>query len=87
MVDLLKEIAGLGVCQMGHVWLRTLKSVAAKQRLLKLGWRSVEGKLCISVGPNGQEVRVKLHWVPFEVPNDVLCKALEEFGSLGEVTR
>ncbi|KAM7304797.1 hypothetical protein ISCGN_014697 [Ixodes scapularis] len=82
-----EDVTGLGVCQMGHVWLCSLKSSYAKQRLLKLGLLTIRGKLCIPVDPNRQEVRVKLHWVPFDVPNEVLRKALEEFGSVGEVTR
>ncbi|KAM7285237.1 hypothetical protein ISCGN_032195 [Ixodes scapularis] len=86
-VDMLKEVAGLGVCQMGHVWLCSLKSAAAKERLLKLGWLTVKGKLCIPVDPNRQEVRVKLHWVPFDVPNDVLRRALEEYGTVNEVSK
>ncbi|KAM7304845.1 uncharacterized protein ISCGN_014745, partial [Ixodes scapularis] len=85
--DLRKDVAGLGVCQMGHVWLCSLKSAAAKERLLQLGRLTVKGKLCIPVDPNRQEVRAKLHWVPFDVSNDTLRKALEEYGTVHEVTK
>ncbi|KAG0410212.1 hypothetical protein HPB47_012654 [Ixodes persulcatus] len=33
------------------------------------------------------EVRAKLHWVPFDVSNDTLRKALEEYGTVHEVTK
>ncbi|KAM7308595.1 uncharacterized protein ISCGN_012229 [Ixodes scapularis] len=85
--DLRKDVAGLGVCQMGHVWLCSLKSAAAKERLLQLGRLTVKGKLCVPVDPNRQKVRAKLHWVPFDVSNDTLRRALEEYGTVHEVTK
>ena len=37
--------------------------------------------------PDRREVRLKLHWLPFDVPNDALKRALEEFGVVREITR
>lgn len=62
-----------------------LKSAAAKQRFLKLGWLTLKGKLCIPVDLNWLEGRVMLHRLPFAVPNEVLLMVLEKFGSTGEV--
>lgn len=85
--DYRKDVAGLGACQMGHVWLCSLKTAAAKERLLRLGRLTVKGKLCIRVDRNKQDVRAKVHWVPFDVANDTLRKALEYFGTVQEVAR
>ncbi|KAM7300638.1 uncharacterized protein ISCGN_016246 [Ixodes scapularis] len=85
--NLRKDVAGLGVCQMGHVWLCSLKIAVAKERLLQLGRLTVKEKLGVPVDLNRQEVRAKLHWVPFVVSNDTLRKALEEYGTVHEVTK
>lgn len=80
MVDLLKAVSGLGVCLMGHVWHCSLKSTAAKQRLLHLGFLTVKDKLCIPVGPNRQEVPVKLDWIHLDGSNEVFARPKKSSG-------
>ncbi|KAM7294843.1 hypothetical protein ISCGN_024348 [Ixodes scapularis] len=86
-LGILKEVAGMGVFQMGHVWTVRLKSTAAKDQLLQPGKFQVKGGWCVPIDPEQREVRLKLHWVPLDVPSDTLKKALGDYGIVREITR
>uniref|UniRef100_A0A6B0VAX7 CCHC-type domain-containing protein n=1 Tax=Ixodes ricinus TaxID=34613 RepID=A0A6B0VAX7_IXORI len=86
-LGVLSDVTGMGVFQMGHVWIVRLKSTAAKEKLMMSGKFKVKGGWCVPMDPDRREVRLKLHWVPFDVPNDALKRALEEFGVVREITR
>ncbi|KAM7281470.1 hypothetical protein ISCGN_006008 [Ixodes scapularis] len=72
---------------MNHVWSVTFHSQASKFKLLQLKEFPVKGKRCLVVDPNKAEIKLKLHWVPCEVPDDVVRKALEPFGKVEAVER
>uniref|UniRef100_A0A6B0V2U0 CCHC-type domain-containing protein n=1 Tax=Ixodes ricinus TaxID=34613 RepID=A0A6B0V2U0_IXORI len=86
-LGVLSDVTGMGVFQMGHVWIVRLKSTAAKEKLMMSGKFKVKGGWCVPMDPDRREVRLKLHWVPFDVPNDALKRALEEFGVVREIIR
>ncbi|KAM7301768.1 hypothetical protein ISCGN_017285 [Ixodes scapularis] len=72
---------------MSHVWMVTLKSSSAKQKLVSAGTIEAKGRRCLVVDPEKNEVRIKLHWIPFHLPDDNVRKALEPYGKVTEVAR
>lgn len=83
----LTEILAIGPYQYNNVWMVTLHTLAAKHRLLQAAELTVKGKRCLVLDPNKVEVRVRLHWVPYHLPNIALREALEKFGKVEEITR
>lgn len=86
-VGVLPGVAGLGAFQMSHVWLLKLHSLEAKTKLLEAGNLQVKGRFCLLVDPSRRELRIKLHWVTFDVPADTVLRAFEPFGSVKEIIR
>ncbi|KAM7313855.1 uncharacterized protein ISCGN_003642 [Ixodes scapularis] len=84
-LGVLREVAGIGAYQMSHVWLLDLRTDAAKLKLANAGRLAVKGRTCIVVDPSRQEVRIKLHWVAFDVSNDTIRKAFSEYGEVKDV--
>ncbi|KAH9367356.1 hypothetical protein HPB48_010151 [Haemaphysalis longicornis] len=85
LLGVLKDIAGIGPFQMGHVWLIKLKTPEARQRLLDSGGLQVMGRYCAVIDPIQQEVTVKVHWVPFHVADAVLVRVFADFGDVKDV--
>ncbi|KAG0410045.1 hypothetical protein HPB47_012840 [Ixodes persulcatus] len=83
----LKDIAAFGAFRMNHVWMLTLHSSAAKQKLVKERQLQIKGKLCLVIDPDTSDVSLKLHWVPFYVPDEFVRRALEPYGKVLEVAR
>ncbi|CAN7939443.1 unnamed protein product [Ixodes hexagonus] len=65
----------------------TLKSLIAKKKLVDAGDFQAKGRRCLVIDPDKAEVRLKLHWIPFHLPDDNVKKALEPYGKVEEVTR
>lgn len=86
-LGLMKDMKAFGSFQMNHVWIITMKSLAAKHRLLAAGEIQVKGKRCLVLDPNKTEVRVKLHWIPYHMPNHTIRAALEGYGRIEEISR
>lgn len=84
-VGVLREVVGIGAYQMAHVWLLDLRTEAAKQKVIEAGRLTVKGRTCLVVDPARQELRVKVHWVSFDVPNDAIRRAFSEYGDVKEV--
>lgn len=73
---------------MSHVWMVTLKSPSAKQKLVAAGTiEAKKGRRCLVIDPKKDKVRVKLHWTAFHLPDDNVRRALESYGKATEVTR
>ncbi|KAM7311425.1 uncharacterized protein ISCGN_008332 [Ixodes scapularis] len=83
----LGDIAALGAYQMNHVWMATLRTAEAKRRLVDAKELQVKGLRCLVVDPSITEVRLRLHWIPYDVPDDVVRKGLEPYGKVLEVSR
>ncbi|KAM7281857.1 hypothetical protein ISCGN_002018 [Ixodes scapularis] len=86
-LDVMKDLAAAGPHQMNHVWLLRLHSLAAKQRLVDAKELTVKGGRCLVIDPASLAVTLKLHWVPYDVPNVLVKKELERYGKLADVTR
>lgn len=82
----IQEVCGIGAYQMSHVWLINFRTDGAKKKLLESGPLSVKGRPCLVVDPVRHELRVKLHWVAFNVTNETIRKIFAEYGDVKEVT-
>ncbi|XP_040079103.1 uncharacterized protein LOC115330832 [Ixodes scapularis] len=86
-LQILGDVASFGAYQMNHVWLVTFHSASTRNRLLAAKELTVKGKRCILIDPKNSETCLKLHWVPYHVPDDTVRRALEPYGKVHEVTR
>lgn len=84
---LLPEVIALGAYQMNHLWAVTFKDAEGPKKLLALKEVTVKNRRCIVIDPQNQEVRLKLHWVLHNVPDDEVRNALEPYGKVMEVTK
>lgn len=87
VLGLLKEIESFGCSQMDHVWIITIKSLAAKHGPLKTGELQDEGKKCLVIDPSKSEVPFNLHWVQFQAQSRTNRAALVGYGEVQKVTR
>lgn len=72
---------------MGHAWVVTFHLAHEKEKVVKQdGFHGQAGK-CLVIDPNDREVRMKLHWVPYHADDNLICKALELYGKVVEITR
>lgn len=83
----LSDNAGLGAFQMNHVWLATLRTPKTKERLLNAKELNVKALHCLIIDPSTTEVRVRLHWLAFHVPDDAVRRLLEPYGKVSNVGR
>ncbi|KAM7299341.1 uncharacterized protein ISCGN_019908 [Ixodes scapularis] len=83
----LPEVSALGAYQMNHVWAVTFKTPVGKKRILETPELTVKGRRCVVVDPCHQDIRVKLHWLLFNVPDDDVRAALAPYGKVTEVAR
>ncbi|CAN7940347.1 unnamed protein product [Ixodes pacificus] len=86
-VGVLPGAAGLGAFQMSHVWLLKLRTPEDKAKLLEAGRLEVKGRFCLVVDPSRRELRIKLHWVTFDLPVDTVRRAFQPFGVVREIIR
>ncbi|KAG0434728.1 hypothetical protein HPB47_018914 [Ixodes persulcatus] len=86
-IAVLSDIVALGAFQMIHVWLATLRTSEAKERLVSSKELVVKNLRCVIIDPSTTEVRVRLHWVPFHVHDDAVRRLLEPYGKVIEVGR
>ncbi|KAM7280979.1 uncharacterized protein ISCGN_006179 [Ixodes scapularis] len=83
----LSDIVALGAFQMNHLWMATLRAPEAKQRLLDAKELEVKKLRCVVIDPCCTEVRVRLHWIPFHVPDNAVRMLLEPYGKVGDAGR
>uniref|UniRef100_A0A090X973 Putative l1-5 dr n=2 Tax=Ixodes ricinus TaxID=34613 RepID=A0A090X973_IXORI len=72
---------------MNHVWMVTLHTEDAKRRLVAAKELKVKGLRCLVIDPSNSEVRVRVHWLPFHVPDEAVQRALAPYGKVNEVIR
>ncbi|KAH8037466.1 hypothetical protein HPB51_010993 [Rhipicephalus microplus] len=66
------QISGIGAYRMSHVWLLNMKTEQAKKALTDAGVLKVEDRVCLVIDPTRQEVKMKLHWLAFDVTKDAI---------------
>lgn len=72
---------------MNHVWAVTLKSSEAVKKLLRSATITVKSRRCLVVDPNNQDLRLKMHWVLYNVNEEDIREALAPYGEVTEVSR
>ncbi|KAM7303674.1 uncharacterized protein ISCGN_013616 [Ixodes scapularis] len=83
----MKHVVGLGAFQFNHVFVCTLNSTDAKDKLTALKNVKVKGRKCVVVDPNFTEVVLRVHWLPTYVTDREVSAAFAEFGVVKEITR
>ncbi|KAM7293344.1 uncharacterized protein ISCGN_026474 [Ixodes scapularis] len=86
-LGLLPEVVALGAYQMNHVWAVTFKTTEGSKKLLAESELVVKGRRCIVVDPGNRDVRLKLHWLLFNVGDDDVRAALAPYGKVLDVSR
>lgn len=76
----LQDLKACGPYKMSHFWAVTFHTQASKIKLLELKELKVMGRRCLELDPNKAEIRLKLRWLPSEVPDDIVRKALDPLG-------
>ncbi|KAH6920910.1 hypothetical protein HPB50_028102 [Hyalomma asiaticum] len=84
-LGIIQQVSGIGAYQMSHVWLLNMKTDEAKKTLLHAGLLSVKNRPCLVVDPVKQELRLKLHWVAFDVNAETIRRAFREYGEVRDV--
>ncbi|KAM7288461.1 uncharacterized protein ISCGN_028692 [Ixodes scapularis] len=84
-LGLLPEVLALGAYQMNHVWAVTFKSLDGKRKILAAGDLVVKGHRCVSIDPGNRDIRIKLHWLLYHVPDDEVRAAFAPYGHVSEV--
>ncbi|KAG0424689.1 hypothetical protein HPB47_028098 [Ixodes persulcatus] len=72
---------------MTEVWAVTLKSTDGVRRTLATPELTVKGRLCLTIDPENQDVRIKLLWLLFNVLDDDVRAALAPYKTALEVVR
>ncbi|XP_064471327.1 uncharacterized protein LOC135385758 [Ornithodoros turicata] len=83
----MKEIASFGSYLFNHVWIVTFHSEAEKEKLRQVGELKVKGRRCMIIDPNSSEVTLKLHWIPMNVSDEVVRRALSTYGKTTDMVR
>ncbi|KAM7296755.1 uncharacterized protein ISCGN_021910 [Ixodes scapularis] len=81
------DVVSLGQYQMSHVWMLTLTSMAATEKVKAAGQLKVKGKKCLVIDPNSKDIKVKLLWLPTYLEDRRVAEALEPYGKLRTITR
>ncbi|KAH8033308.1 hypothetical protein HPB51_009490 [Rhipicephalus microplus] len=85
-LGVIQQVSGIGAYQMSHVWLLNMKTEQAKKASTNAGVLKVKDRVCLVIYPTRQEVKVKLHWLAFDVTKDAVRRAFYEYGDVKEVT-
>ncbi|KAM7280963.1 hypothetical protein ISCGN_005801 [Ixodes scapularis] len=83
----LREVLSLGQFQMSHVWMVTLVSSEAAEKLKAAKELTVKGKKCMVIDPNSKDVKLKLLWLPSYLEDKKIAEALSPFGTVRSVSR
>ncbi|XP_077539482.1 uncharacterized protein LOC144152145 [Haemaphysalis longicornis] len=86
-LELLPEVLALGAFQMSHVWAVTFKSELGVKKILEAKELHVKGRHCLVIDPANQDLRLKLHWLLYNVTEDDVRVALAPYGRVSEVPR
>ncbi|KAH7994222.1 hypothetical protein HPB51_026448 [Rhipicephalus microplus] len=62
-----------------------MKTEQAKKALTDASVLKVKDRACLVIDPTRQEVKMKLHWLAFDVTKDAIRRAFYEYGDVKEV--
>ncbi|XP_077527934.1 uncharacterized protein LOC144139474 [Haemaphysalis longicornis] len=86
-LELLPEVLALGAYQMNHVWALTFRDESGVKRMLAATDVKVKERRCLVIDPANQDVRMKLHWILYNVPDDEVRAALLPYGRVVDIGR
>lgn len=85
---LLEYVESVAPKLLSSIWVLKMKTTEGKQTVANVRGLHVKGMYCAIVDPCLQEETcVRVHWVPFNVPNETLRNAFQRFGVVKEVIR
>jgi len=76
----LKSLEAVGPTQDASVWELTFTSIDAADYFVQAGDFSIRDMMATVQGADNQSYRLRLHWIPYYVSNDVFVEALEAKG-------
>lgn len=82
-----KDLVALGPFQMSHVWMAVFANGAAKYKVKAHEELEIKQKRCLVIDPTKDEIKMKLLWLPPQLPDSEVKKVLEPFGTVKEITR
>ncbi|CAN7994986.1 unnamed protein product [Ixodes hexagonus] len=82
-----EDLIALGSYQMNHVWMAVFANGAAKNKVKAYQELEIKQKRCIVIDPSKEEVKLKLLWLPPQLPESEVKRALEPYGTVKEITR
>ncbi|KAM7301274.1 hypothetical protein ISCGN_016793 [Ixodes scapularis] len=82
-----KDLVALGPFQMSHVWMAVFANGAAKYKVKAQEELEIKKKKCLVIDPTKDEIKMKLLWLPPQLPDSEVMKVLEPFGTVKEITR
>ncbi|XP_077491932.1 uncharacterized protein LOC144102568 [Amblyomma americanum] len=83
----LPDIIALGAYCMSHVWAVTFKEPEGVKKIAGIGELSVKEQRCLVIDLANQDVRLKLHWLLYNVPDEDVRVAFASYGKVSEVAR
>ncbi|KAG0432885.1 hypothetical protein HPB47_020422 [Ixodes persulcatus] len=72
---------------MNHVWPLTLKTAEGKRQMLDCHEFKVRGLRCTILDPDDNKVYLRLHWVPYHIPDEAVRRALKSFCKVSDNAR
>ncbi|CAN7952211.1 unnamed protein product [Ixodes pacificus] len=82
-----KDLVALGPFQMSHVWMAVFANGAAKYKVKAQEELEIKKKKCLVIDPIKDEIKMKLLWLPPQLPDSEVKKVLEPFGTVKVITR
>ncbi|KAM7313030.1 hypothetical protein ISCGN_002951 [Ixodes scapularis] len=76
-----------GPFQMSHVWMAVFANGAAKYKVKAQEELEIKKKKCLVIDPTKDEIKMKLLWLPPQLPDSEVKKVLEPFGTVNVITR
>ncbi|XP_065286600.1 uncharacterized protein [Dermacentor albipictus] len=86
-MSLLPEVIALGAYRMSHVWAVTFSNAEAVKKLLAASELKVKGRRCVVIDPGNQDVKMKVHWLLHNVPDDDVRVAFLPYGKVTDISR
>lgn len=81
------DVIALGAYQMNHIWAVTFASAEATKKMVGVAEMTVKGRRCLVIDPGNRDLRIKLHWILHNVPDEEVKVAFAPFGRVTEVTK
>ncbi|KAH6944747.1 hypothetical protein HPB50_004773 [Hyalomma asiaticum] len=80
-----EEIGAMGPLGSGEVWYLRLRKSKTLLSLVSAGSIRIKGRYCTVVEPRTRAIRIKVHWVPFNLPISAIRRAFLQYGIVTKV--